>query len=76
MVRRGREEDRNQIVAIRFYDFECTKNTLDAETDRPIHKVNDCFAINACDKCRYDHPCDDKINKEAVFMAHKGSNYD
>ena len=23
-----------------FYDFECTQNTLDAETDRPVHKVN------------------------------------
>ena len=85
-----------------FYDFECTQNTLDAETDRPVHKVNYCVAMSVCDKCTDDHPCedcsqtqtfsglkgrdalkdfcmwafDDKINMEAVFIAHNGSNYD
>ena len=85
-----------------FYDFECTQNTLDTETDPPVHKVNYCVAMSVCDKCTDDHPCedcsqtqtfsglegrdalkdfcmwafDDKINQEAVFIAHNGSNYD
>ena len=85
-----------------FYDFECTQNTLDAETNRPVHKVNYCVTMSVCDKCTDDHPCedcsqtqtfsglkgrdalkdfcmwafDDKINMEAVFIAHNGSNYD
>ena len=85
-----------------FYDFECTQNTLGAEIDRPVHKVNYCVAMSACDKCTDDHPCedyskneniqrsqgqrcpqrfcmwqvDDKINMEAVFIEHNGSNYD
>ena len=99
---RGREKDRKQTLALRFYDFECTQNTLDAETDRLVHKVNYSDAMSACDKCTDDHPCedcsqtqifsglkgrdalkdfcmwafDDKINQEAVFIAHNGSNYD
>ena len=102
MLCRGREKDRKQTLALRFYDFECTQNMLDAETDRPVHKVNYCVAMSACDKCTDDHPCedcsqtqkfsglkgrdalkdfcmwafDDKINMEAVFIAHNGSNYD
>ena len=49
MLRRGRVEDRNQIVAIRFNDFDCTQNTLDAETDRPVYKLNYSVAMNAYD---------------------------
>ena len=82
--------------------YASAQNTLDAETDRPVHKVNYCVAMSACNKCTNDHPCedcsqtqtfsglndrdalkdfcmwafDDKINQEAVFTAHNGSNYD
>ena len=85
-----------------FYDFECTQNTLDVETDRPVNKVSYCVAMSACDKCTGEYPCedcsqtqtisglkggdalkdffiwafDDKNNKDAVFIAHNGINYD
>ena len=75
---------------------------MDAETNRPFHKVNYCIALSVCDKCTDGHPCedssqtqtysglngrdvikdvcmwafDDKINKEAIFIAHHGSNSD
>ena len=58
MLCRGREKDRRQILAF-FYDFECTQNTFDAETDRPVYKVNYCVAMSVCDKCTDDHPCED-----------------
>ena len=32
---------------------------MDTETDRPVHKVNYCVAMSACDKCTYDYPCKD-----------------
>ena len=42
-----------------FYDFECTQNTIDTETKRPIHEVNYCIAMSICDKCPDDGSCDD-----------------
>ena len=42
-----------------FYDFECTQNTIDTETKRPVHKVNYCIAMSICDKCPDDGSCDD-----------------
>ena len=42
-----------------FYDFECTQNTIDTETKRPVHEVNYCIAMSICDKCPYDGSCDD-----------------
>ena len=42
-----------------FYDFECTKNTIDTETKRPVHEVNYCIAMSICDKCPDDGSCDD-----------------
>ena len=96
MLCRCREKIENKSWRYVFYDFECTQNTLDAETDRPVHKVKYCGAMSACDKCTDDHPCedcsqtfiglrgnffgkwacDDKINIDAVLIAHNGSNYD
>ena len=43
----------------RFYYFECTQNTLDAETGRQVHKVHYCVAISVCDKWIDGHPCED-----------------
>ena len=42
-----------------FYDFECTRNTIDTETKRPVHEVNYCIAMSICDKCPDDGSCDD-----------------
>ena len=42
-----------------FYDFECTQNTIDTETKRPVHEVNYCIAMSICDKCTDDGSCDD-----------------
>ena len=42
-----------------FYDFECTQNTIDTETKRPVHEVNYCIAMSICDKCPDDGSCDD-----------------
>ena len=41
-----------------FYDFECTQNTIDTETKRPVHEVNYCIAMSICDKCPDDGSCD------------------
>ena len=72
MLYRGREKDQKQILALRFSDFECTKNTLEAETDRPVYKVNYCVAMSACDKCTDDHPCEDSSQTQ-TFSGLKGS---
>ena len=37
-----------------FYDFECTQNTIDTVTKRPVHEVNHCIAMSICDKCPDD----------------------
>ena len=42
-----------------FYDFECTQNTIDTETKRPVHEVNCCIAMSICDKCPDDGSYDD-----------------
>ena len=42
-----------------FYDFECTQNTIDTETKRPVHEVNYCIAMSICDKCPDGGSCDD-----------------
>ena len=42
-----------------FYDFECTQNTIDTKTKRPVHEVNYCIAMSICDKGPYDGSCDD-----------------
>ena len=42
-----------------FYDFECTQNTIDTETKRPVHEVNYCIAMSISDKCPDDGSCDD-----------------
>ena len=34
-----------------FYDLECTQNTIDTETKRPVHEVNYCIAMSIFDKC-------------------------
>ena len=41
------------------YDFECIQNTLDAETNRPVHKVNYWIAMSICDKCPDAGSCDE-----------------
>ena len=72
MIRRSREEDLNQIVAIRFfYNFGCTQNRLDAEAGRPIYKVNYCGAMSACDKCTDNHLCED-CSQTPTFSGLKG----
>ena len=40
-----------------FYDFECTQNTIDTETKRPVHKINYCIAMSICDKCPEGGSC-------------------
>ena len=42
-----------------FYDFECTQNTMNTETKRPVHEVDYCIAMSICDKCPDDGSCDD-----------------
>ena len=41
-----------------FYDLECTQNTIDTETKRPVHEVNYCIAMSICDECPDDGSCD------------------
>ena len=42
-----------------FYDFECTQNSIDDETNRPVHVVNYCVAMSVCHKCPSDvEPCE------------------
>ena len=42
-----------EIKSCRYilYDFECMRNMLDVDTDRPVNKVNYCVVMSACDKC-------------------------
>ena len=63
MFRGSREEDLNQIVAICFYNFE-VKNRLDVQTDRPVHKVNYCVDMSACDKCTDADPYEDCLQPQ------------
>ena len=50
---------RSKLWKYVFYDFECTQNTIDTETKRPVHKANYCIAMSICDKCPDDGSCDD-----------------
>ena len=61
----------NKLWRYVFYDFECTQNTLDAETDRPVHKVNYCVAMSVCNKCTDNHPCED-CSQTQTFSGLKG----
>ena len=42
-----------------FYDFECTQNTIDPVTGRPVHEVNYCIAMSVCDNCKDNESCQD-----------------
>ena len=101
MLHRSREEDRNQIVATRFFTtFSVPDTRWILKLANPVHKINYCAVMSACDKRTDDHACedcfqtfsslkgrealqyfcmwafDDKLNKEAVFIAHNDSNYE
>ena len=44
-----------------FFDFECTQNTIDTGTKRPVHEINYCIAMTMtiCVKCPDDGSCND-----------------
>ena len=48
-----------------FYNFESTQNTLDAETDRPAHKVMYCITMSTCNICNDDHPYGDSSQTQS-----------
>ena len=50
---------------------EFTQNTLDAETDRPVHKVNYIVDMSACNNCNDDHPCED-CSQTQTFSGLRG----
>ena len=54
-----RDNTSNTTAKSRISRFECTQNTTDTETKRPLHEVNYCIAMNICDKCPDDGSCDD-----------------
>ena len=56
-----------------FCDFECTQNTIDTETKRPVHEVNYCIAMSICDKCTNDGSCDNCLPVH-IFSGLGGQN--
>ena len=51
------KEERDSKFRLVFYDFECTQNDIDPESNRLIHRVNYCICMCICDKC-VNGPCD------------------
>ena len=60
-------------MEICFYDFKCTQNTIDTETELPVHEVNYCIAMSICDKCPDEGSCDNCLSVD-TFSGLGGQN--